>query len=235
MRRSRRRIFPTRRRSAASSRARSTRPTATARRRTSRQAGEGEPRRRHGEEPVRGVVRALRHGAEGVDRCPCQHRHHGPRARPACQPAHPGVEPARHRQLRALPRGAIDRGQDSDPRRQARRDQRSAGADRADVAPAPQTAKATEEISAQIAGMQTATQDFVGAIKEISGTINRISEITRDRAPEQQARDAGDFAQFTGALGQRKSPLTSPRSSRRGRDRLRLVPGLVLGPVSLEG
>jgi methyl-accepting chemotaxis protein len=43
---------------------------------------------------------------------------------------------------------------------------------------AAQTAKATEEISAQIAGMQTATQDSVGAIKEISGTINRISEIT---------------------------------------------------------
>jgi methyl-accepting chemotaxis protein len=42
---------------------------------------------------------------------------------------------------------------------------------------ASQTAKATEEISAQIAGMQTATQDSVAAIKTIGGTIGRISEI----------------------------------------------------------
>ena len=42
---------------------------------------------------------------------------------------------------------------------------------------AAQTAKATEEISTQIAGMQTATQDSVVAIKDISGTITRISEI----------------------------------------------------------
>jgi methyl-accepting chemotaxis protein len=42
---------------------------------------------------------------------------------------------------------------------------------------ASQTAKATSEISAQIAGMQTATQDSVLAIKEISGTIGRVSEI----------------------------------------------------------
>src|SRR5439155_48225 len=38
---------------------------------------------------------------------------------------------------------------------------------------ASQTAKATSEISAQIAGMQAATQDSVLAIKEISGTIGR--------------------------------------------------------------
>ena len=42
---------------------------------------------------------------------------------------------------------------------------------------AAQTAKATEEISTQIAGMQAATQDSVAAIKEIGGTIGRISEI----------------------------------------------------------
>lgn len=42
---------------------------------------------------------------------------------------------------------------------------------------ASQTAKATDEISTQIAGMQTATQDSVSAIKEIGGTIGRISEI----------------------------------------------------------
>lgn len=42
---------------------------------------------------------------------------------------------------------------------------------------AAQTAKATSEISTQIAGMQAATHDSVVAIKEISGTIGRVSEI----------------------------------------------------------
>src|SRR4030081_413839 len=42
---------------------------------------------------------------------------------------------------------------------------------------AAQTAKATSEIATQIAGMQAATQDSVLAIKEISGTIGRGSEI----------------------------------------------------------
>jgi methyl-accepting chemotaxis protein len=42
---------------------------------------------------------------------------------------------------------------------------------------AAQTAKATSEISAQISDMQAATQDSVLAIKEISGTIGRVSEI----------------------------------------------------------
>jgi methyl-accepting chemotaxis protein len=42
---------------------------------------------------------------------------------------------------------------------------------------AAQTAKATDEISTQIAGMQTATEESVAAIKEIGGTIGRISEI----------------------------------------------------------
>lgn len=43
---------------------------------------------------------------------------------------------------------------------------------------AEQTAKATGEISHQIAGIQTATGDSVISIKEISGTIGRISEIS---------------------------------------------------------
>ncbi len=42
---------------------------------------------------------------------------------------------------------------------------------------AAQTAKATDEISAQIAGMQTATQESVSTIKEIGKTITSISEI----------------------------------------------------------
>ncbi|MCK1388344.1 methyl-accepting chemotaxis protein [Bradyrhizobium sp. 21] len=43
---------------------------------------------------------------------------------------------------------------------------------------AAQTARATEEIGAQIAGMQRATEDSVGAIKEIGATIARISDIS---------------------------------------------------------
>lgn len=42
---------------------------------------------------------------------------------------------------------------------------------------AAQTAKATNEISSQIVGMQLATQDSVTAIKQIGNTIGRISEI----------------------------------------------------------
>jgi methyl-accepting chemotaxis protein len=43
---------------------------------------------------------------------------------------------------------------------------------------AEQTSKATGEIGQQIAGIQTATQDSVNAIKEISSTIERLSEIS---------------------------------------------------------
>ncbi len=42
---------------------------------------------------------------------------------------------------------------------------------------AEQTAKATGEISQQISGIQAATQESVGAIKEIGATIGRMSEI----------------------------------------------------------
>jgi methyl-accepting chemotaxis protein len=53
---------------------------------------------------------------------------------------------------------------------------------------AEQTAKATDEISQQIADIQSATQDSVAAIKEIGTTIGRISEIssTIASAVEQQ-------------------------------------------------
>jgi methyl-accepting chemotaxis protein len=42
---------------------------------------------------------------------------------------------------------------------------------------AEQTAKATGEIGQQVTGIQAATQESVGAIKEISGTIEKLSEI----------------------------------------------------------
>ena len=43
---------------------------------------------------------------------------------------------------------------------------------------ASQTAKATSEIGQQIIDIQSATQDSVGAIKEISGSIGKLSEIS---------------------------------------------------------
>ena len=42
---------------------------------------------------------------------------------------------------------------------------------------AGQTARATDEITQQISGVQAATRESVGAIKEISGTIERLAEI----------------------------------------------------------
>ena len=49
---------------------------------------------------------------------------------------------------------------------------------------AGQTAKATEEIGAQIAGMQQATQRSIGAIGAIERTIREIGDIAaRSRPP----------------------------------------------------
>jgi methyl-accepting chemotaxis protein len=43
---------------------------------------------------------------------------------------------------------------------------------------AEQTAKATDEIGQHIAGIQSATNESVGAIKDISSTIEKLSEIS---------------------------------------------------------
>ena len=61
---------------------------------------------------------------------------------------------------------------------------------------ATQTAKATEEISAQIASMQAATKDSVLAIKEIGSTISRISDIaeTIASAVEEQSSSTSEIA-----------------------------------------
>ena len=61
---------------------------------------------------------------------------------------------------------------------------------------AAQTAKATNEISSQIAGMQVATQDSVVAIKQIGTTIGRISEISATIATsvDQQGGATQDIA-----------------------------------------
>jgi len=61
---------------------------------------------------------------------------------------------------------------------------------------ATQTAKATEEIGTHIAGMQVATQESVASIKEIGGTIGRISEIaaTIAAAVEEQGAATQEIA-----------------------------------------
>ena len=74
---------------------------------------------------------------------------------------------------------------------------------------ATQTAKATEDISAQVAAMQGATTDAVQAIENIGGTIGTINEITTTiaSAVEQQgaatlgiARNVQEAAQGTGKV-----------------------------------
>jgi methyl-accepting chemotaxis protein len=61
---------------------------------------------------------------------------------------------------------------------------------------ASQTAKATDEISSHISGMQGATQESVAAIKEIGGTIGQISSIasTIASAVEQQSSATQEIA-----------------------------------------
>jgi len=72
---------------------------------------------------------------------------------------------------------------------------------------ASQTAKATDEISTHIAGMQDATQESVSAIKEIGGTIGQISTIAstiasaveeQSSATQEIARSVQNVAEGTG-------------------------------------
>jgi methyl-accepting chemotaxis protein len=55
---------------------------------------------------------------------------------------------------------------------------------------AAQTSKATNEIATQIAGMQSATNEAVLAIREITDTINKISEISGAIAAAVEEQDA---------------------------------------------
>ena len=73
---------------------------------------------------------------------------------------------------------------------------------------AGQTARATDEISNHISGMQGATQESVAAIKEIGGTIGKISEIAstiasaveeQGSATQEIARSVQNVAQGTQA------------------------------------
>jgi methyl-accepting chemotaxis protein len=74
---------------------------------------------------------------------------------------------------------------------------------------ASQTAKATEEIAAQVAAMQSATNEAVEAIKSIGGTIGAISEIAttiasaveeQGAATQEIARNVHEAAQGTGQV-----------------------------------
>lgn len=69
---------------------------------------------------------------------------------------------------------------------------------------ASQTAKATDEISSHILGMQGATQESVAAIKEIGGTIAQISAIasTIASAVEQQSSATQEIARSVQSVAQ---------------------------------
>jgi methyl-accepting chemotaxis protein len=75
---------------------------------------------------------------------------------------------------------------------------------------AAQTAKATDEIRGQIAGMQTATQDSVAAIKEIGDTIARISQIatTVAAAVEEQGASTQEIARNVQQAAQGTAQVT---------------------------
>jgi methyl-accepting chemotaxis protein len=82
---------------------------------------------------------------------------------------------------------------------------------------ATQTAKATEDIAAQIAAIQATTGDSVGAISEIAGAMGEIGHVTVAIAAaiEEQRGDGGDFSQC--ADGRPGYGRAQPQ--RRGRDR----------------
>ena len=79
---------------------------------------------------------------------------------------------------------------------------------------AEQTAKATGEISQQITGIQGATQESVNAIKEISGTIERLAEISSAiaAAVEEQGAATQEISRNVRAEPSRFLP-TSPTCS----------------------
>ncbi|MGJ4886842.1 Cache 3/Cache 2 fusion domain-containing protein [Bradyrhizobium sp. HKCCYLR20261] len=84
---------------------------------------------------------------------------------------------------------------------------------------AGQTAKATEEISSQIANMQTVTQESVDAIKAISSTIERINEIAASisAAVEQQRAATQNITQSVRSAASGTAEVVSNiRSAARG-------------------
>jgi methyl-accepting chemotaxis protein len=120
---------------------------------------------------------------------------------------------------------------------------------------AEQTAKATGEIGQQIAGIQSATQEAVGAIRDIGGTITGLSEISsaiaaaveeQGAATQEIARNVQQAAQGTQQVSsnitdvQRGATETGSASSQvlsaaqmlsRDSNRLKLEVGKFLGSV----
>jgi methyl-accepting chemotaxis protein len=87
---------------------------------------------------------------------------------------------------------------------------------------AEQTAKATDEISSQIAGMQAATQESAGAIKEIGSTITRIADIAatiaatveeQGAATAEIARNVGEAAKGTAEVADKISQVNRGASA----------------------
>ncbi len=87
---------------------------------------------------------------------------------------------------------------------------------------ATQTAKATEEIGSQIADMQVATQDSVGAIKEIGATISHISDIAttiaatveeQGAATAEIARNVSEAAKGTAEVAQKITQVNQGASA----------------------
>jgi methyl-accepting chemotaxis protein len=87
---------------------------------------------------------------------------------------------------------------------------------------AEQTAKATGEIGQQITGIQAATQESVGAIKAISGTIERLSEIAstiaaaveeQGAATQEISRNVQQAAQGTQQVSSNITDVTGSASS----------------------
>jgi methyl-accepting chemotaxis protein len=76
---------------------------------------------------------------------------------------------------------------------------------------AQQTAKATDEIGTQIAGMQAATAESVASIKEIGGTIGRIAEIASGiaAAMEEQGAATQEIARNVQQAAQGTSKVAS--------------------------
>jgi methyl-accepting chemotaxis protein len=102
---------------------------------------------------------------------------------------------------------------------------------------ATQTAKATDDISSQIAGMQAATRDSVQAIKEIGATIGRISEIATSVAAaveEQGAATQENHAQRAARRAQHHGRVSEyrGRQSRRRSDRVGLEPSAHVGTLA---
>jgi methyl-accepting chemotaxis protein len=119
---------------------------------------------------------------------------------------------------------------------------------------AEQTAKATGEIGQQINGIQSATQDSVNAIKEISGTIEKLSEISSAIAAaveeqgaatqeisrnvqqaahgtQQVSSNITDVQRGAGETGSASSQVLSARSLSGDSNRLKLEVGKFLGSV----